>query len=91
MKEYVYVEFIFTEEDHDKGKQMLAELGDDFVQLNVELEWDYEDPSDADFFHKYSGRINSVAASIIKIKYAFLCEKMRISYIPDELKDLYRR
>ena len=91
MKEYVYVEFIFHEDDVDAGEQMLSDLGEDFVRIRSETEWDYEDPSDAEFYHRVSGKINSMVASILKLKHPFLAEKMRISYIPDSLKDKYRQ
>jgi hypothetical protein len=90
MKEFVLVEFLFADTESDKGFALLESLGDDFVMLKNELEWDCEDPSDADSYHRCSGKINSMTASVIKLQHPFLAEKMRISYIPEDLKNKYR-
>lgn len=91
MKEYVYVEFLFLDADIDKGLALLESLGDDFIMIKNSVEWDYEDPSDVDLYRRCQGRINSMTASVLKLQHPFLAEKMRISYISDELKDKYRR
>jgi hypothetical protein len=91
MREYILVEFLFTQEEHPDAMDILKRLGDDFQMLNVYQEWDYEDPSDAEFYYRVSGRINSMTASVIKLQHPMLAGKMRVSYIPDELKDKYRR
>lgn len=92
MKEYVFVEFLFTEEEYSAEIKKLIALGDDFVFLGTVHE--YED--DTDFamrtdYKRVSGEINSQAASIIKLQNPVLAGKMRISYIPEELKNKYRR
>lgn len=38
-----------------------------------------------------TGEITSAYATIVKLQDPFLAERMRISYIPNELKDKYRR
>jgi len=93
MKEFLFVEFLFTVEEHNYGLSKLEDLGDDFVFLKSDYEFDTE--SDL-FTHtvdyvKVSGRINSMTASLIKLQDPIFAGKMRFSYISDELKNRYRK
>jgi hypothetical protein len=87
MKEYVLVEFI-AEGSDDKimldGR--LALLGDDFKR---ERELSYTTTTNPIYI--VIGKISSIYASVVKLQDPFLSERMRISYIPDELKDRYRK
>ena len=88
MNEYVLVEFVVeTTEDHVLLWKKLKELGDDFQYVVTSDEQD-EDGRDAVIVN---GRMESKIASLIKLQDAFLSERMRISYIPDELKNKYRK
>lgn len=92
MKEYVLVEFLFELSEYVDANQMLEALGDDFVPIKVIEEWDTDSgDSFIDEYIRVSGRINSAAATVMKLQHPELASKMRISYIPDELKDKYRR
>jgi hypothetical protein len=86
MKEYVLVEFIAEGNDKDKLDERLALLGEDFKQ---ERELSYTTQTNPIYI--VIGRISSLYASVVKLRDPFLAERMRISYISDELKDRYRR
>lgn len=89
MKELVFVEFLFPIADYNESYEILLSLGSDFQ--NLKSMWEYEEESDVrDEFYRVSGKISSMAASIIKLKYPKIAQSMRISYISDELKDKYR-
>ena len=88
MNEYVLAEFIVdSNESHVLLLIKLKELGNDFQQIDSSEEQD-EDGREAIIFR---GRMESTIASVIKLHDAFLSERMRISYIPDELKNKYRK
>ena len=86
MKEYLLVEFIAEGDDIEVLEEKLALLGEDFKK---EKEHNYTNYANA--VSVIFGRISSIYASVIKLKDPFLAERMRISYIPDELKDKYRK
>ena len=90
MKEFVFVEFIFTQEEQASEVSKLLALGDDFEF--VKSDYEFEDTND-DYalYVRVSGRINSMTASMIKLQNPALAGKMRISYITDELKNKYRK
>jgi hypothetical protein len=90
MKEFVFVEFLFTQEEQASQVSKLIALGDDFEFIKSNLE--FEDVEDDYFLYvRVSGKINSMTASMIKLQNPALAGKMRISYITDELKNKYRR
>lgn len=91
MKEFVLVEFLAKNEDQQVLLDKLFKLGDDFQVIKIvnEEERDSEILGDLEYI-RISGRISSMYASIIKLQDPFLCDRMRISYISDELKDKYR-
>lgn len=93
MKEYVLVEFLALKPNDSKILlEKLLALGDDFIflrALNDSEEID-EDGNYCEWF-RINGKISSVYATLVKLKDPFLAERMRISYIPDELKDRYRQ
>lgn len=92
MKEYVLVEFLFAEHEAMHELEKLICLGDDFVYLSNQLE--YEDDSETGIctdYQRVTGKINSQVASLIKLQNPALAGKMRISYIDEELKNKYRR
>jgi hypothetical protein len=91
MKEYVHVEFLFPSgEFHDEFKK-LDSLGEDFHCLHTFNEHETDEDGNINHYIRVSGKIYSQTASLIKLQNPALAGKMRISYIPDELKDKYRR
>lgn len=87
MKEFVLVEFLISDNEEYK---LLETLGDDFVLLTVKDEWERDDDF-SDTYKRVTGKINSMTASMIKLQTPRLADRMRISYISDELKNKYRR
>ena len=91
MKEYVHVEFLFTLDEYPIELGKLISLKDDFRLIKCDDEYDEDDDGLRFEYKRVSGKINSMTASLIKLQNPALAGKMRISYIPDELKDKYRR
>ncbi len=91
MKEFVLVEFLFLREEFHIEFMKLDSLGEDFVCFNTYSESETDEDGNTDDYIRVSGKIYSQAASLIKLQNPTLAGKMRISYIPDELKDKYRR
>jgi hypothetical protein len=92
MREYVFVEFLALKPTDSKLLlEKLCALGEDFLFLKAvnELEED-EDGHSSEWF-RIDGKISSAYATAIKLKDPFLSERMRVSHIPDELKDRYRQ
>lgn len=88
MNEYIYVEFLFDMPDSQIGSIELRKLGKDFELIDTSNEFD-----NGNTFHtaqRYSGKISSEVATMIKLSNPFLAERMHISYIPNDLKDKYR-
>ena len=92
MKEFALVEFLFTDQEYSYQLDKLLELGNDFVLIKNQYEYeDDEDLGGRQIYRRVFGKINTMTASIIKLQNPALAGKMRISYIPEELKDKYRR
>ena len=90
MKEFVLAEFLFEISEFEKGFALLESLGDDFLLVHIRDEWERSEDL-PETYKRVTGRINSMTASIIKLQEPDLAGKMRISYIPDDLKNKYRR
>lgn len=91
MKEYVFAEFLFTSDEYTSELHKLISLGDDFVFLNVEYEFEDSTDGTVERYMRLSAKINSGVATIIKLTKPDLAGKMRVSYISDDLKDKYRK
>lgn len=92
MNEFVLVEFLARyPDDFYQVLIKLEKLGSDFEIVTHGLDMDEDEDGEHSEWGRVSGRINSQAASIIKMQDSFLAERMRISYISDELKDRYRK
>ena len=93
MKEFVLVEFLFKVDENEQGLGFIRGLGDDFIPLTSEFDFESIDPRGytTAAYNRISGKINSQAATAIKLSNKFLSDRMRISYISDELKDKYRK
>jgi hypothetical protein len=91
MNKFVLVEFI-SEGSTDQGIlcDKLNNLGDDYIPISSRPDWEtgtiYNRP-----VYRYFGRISSVYASLIKLQDPFLAERMKISYITEDLKNKYRK
>ena len=90
MKEFVLVEFLFEISEYDEGYALLESLGDDFLLVHIRDEWERSEEL-PETYKRVTGKINSMTASMIKLQAPQLAGKMRISYIPDDLKNKYRR
>jgi len=91
MKEFVLVEFLTLLADKLLLMGKLEELGNDFELIKSDYEWDVANDLTPDYeWVRISGRINSACATVIKLQDPFLSERMRISYIPEDLKNKYR-
>ena len=91
MNEFTFVEFLFTLDEYPQELGKLIALGKDFKLIKCDDE--FEDDGDGPRFDykRVSGNINTMTASVIKLQNPALAGKMRISYIPSELKDRYRK
>lgn len=92
MNEYVLVEFIAGVPDEAKLlKEKLLALGEDFILIKLMNESEDDEDGNHNDWIRIQGKISSMYASVIKLQDPFLAERMRISYIPTELKEKYRR
>jgi len=92
MNEYVLVEFIAGVPDESRLLiEKLKALGEDFQFAIKEISDETDEDGNYSEWITVTGKISSQYASIIKLQDPFLAERMRISYIPSELKDKYRR
>ena len=92
MNEFVLVEFFVRSHDKLELLNKLNNVKYDFEILSIETEWVENDySSTVSDWYRISGRINSMCASVMKLQDPFLSERMRISYISDELKNKYRK
>lgn len=93
MKEYVLVEFLVDWDDRNMLQECIKSLGDDFILIKSDIEWDTIDDvyAKTEKWYRLSGKIASVAATILKLQNPFIAERMRISYIPEDLKNKYRK
>ncbi len=89
MNETVFAEFLFLVEEWDEGNREIKSLGDDFQLLAGYFEGDIESMPSG-LYYKVNGKLNSVAATAITLGNKFLADRMRVSYISDELKNRYR-
>ncbi len=90
MNEFIYVDFLFRQGDAMRAADEIRNLGDDFRLLSSEADYELYNSDDMLIYFRISGEINSSAATMIKLNNKFLADHMRISYIPDKLKDKYR-
>lgn len=92
MNEYVLVEFIAGIPDESKKLiDMLRDLGEDFIYVGSDSSSESDEDGNHSEWITVRGKISSAYATVIKLQNPFLAERMRISYIPSELKDKYRR
>lgn len=90
MKEFVSVEFLVENGENSILREKLENIGDDFQLIKDDWEITGNFDTGMHFYKKISGKINSITAIIIKLQDPFLAEHMRISHIPEDLKNKYR-
>lgn len=90
MNEFSLVEFFAAADDVEELKTRLYNLGDDLEIIDYNSEYETEEGMFYGFL-RISGRINTATASVVRLSDPFLSDRMRISYIPNELKDKYRK
>jgi len=93
MKEFVLVEFLVKNEEFDTLVEKLNALtiDKDFVPAGDDFEFEADTDGYTQIWWRMSGQINSAMASLVKLRDPFLADRMRISYIPEDLKNKYRR
>ena len=91
MNEFIFVEFLFETNAAMQGASEVVALGKDFILVNSEIEWgEVNTFGYTQGYQCIRGKINAATATAIKLGNPFLSDRMRISYIPDDLKDKYR-
>lgn len=88
MKELVLVEFIANGSDRDRLQNEISLLND-FKSEGLK-HYPVNGHIHMEEYYVFYGTICSQYASVIKLQNPFLAERMRISYISDEMKDKYR-
>jgi len=95
VKEYVLAQFMAEGEDIQTLMDKLKELGDDYLPITTVTVTDSDSNFDFGFNFGDSisidGKISSAYATLIKLRDPFLAERMQISYIPEDLKNKYRK
>lgn len=91
MKEFVLVEFMCVHAESLIMAEAIQELKDEFIldRTDTSEEQEEDDTWGTAYYHVW-GKISSEAASFIRLQNDFLAQRMRISYIPEDLKDKYR-
>ena len=96
MKEFIHVQFVAYGDDIDILTGKLKELGEDFLPISTNTDVEPED----DYYYRSAtypmtmvigGKISSAVATLIKLQDIILEDRMQVSYIPEELKNKYRR
>jgi len=94
MKEYVLVEFLVPvgEVEVLNKKLRAIEKSGDLAFINHDMDFEGDTDGYVDIvWARVSARIDASAATAIKLQDPFLAEHMRISYIPEDLKNKYRK
>lgn len=87
MNEFIYIEFMFNVNDIDGIKSMMSDI-DDLVILTTEY---IHDAQTLTAWQKITGKISAETATMAKLSNRPYSKYMRTSYIPDHLKDMYRK
>lgn len=92
MNETVYVEFFIEASRQQKGKDEIAALGTDFVCEYDDIEFSIDvNGYTSGAYVKFGGKMDSMTASMLKLRSEFLAERMVVSYISEDLKNKYRK
>jgi hypothetical protein len=89
MREYVLVEFIAKGADQGPLIARLRAIRE-IVILGSADEFEEEDDAYTEWI-RITAKVESQFLTMLKLTDPFLAERMRISYISDELKNKYRR
>lgn len=90
MKDIVLVEFYVEGNDVQTLCDKLYALGPDIEIIKSSLEYEDEDGIYSEAGFRISAKASSAFLTVVKLQDPYLAERMRISYIPEELKDKYR-
>lgn len=90
MNKTIYVEFMFEAASAERGANFIRALGDRFQYAGSEISWD-DNQEISEEWLTVSGKIDSETATLIKLGDKFYADRMRVSYISNELKDKWRR
>jgi hypothetical protein len=91
MKEYIHVEFLFIGDEFSIWFDKIQALGEDFVKYTHHHEIDTDEDGFTERYVRFVGKMESELAAVIKLQDPYLAQHMRVSYIPDTLKDKYRK
>lgn len=89
MKEYVLCEFLI-EEFGIELIEVLTTLEPDFIVIDIWNEHEIDEDGNVTEWRRITGKIHTEFATVLKLKHSILADRMRISYIPEELKNKYR-
>lgn len=90
MNEFILVEFLFNDHEFVAELGKLHDLGAEFEYI-TSINEPTDDPRSDSEYVKITAKMNAQAVTLIKLQNPTLAGKMRISYIPDELKNKYRK
>lgn len=80
------------EEDRSDLRVQIVGFGNDFVETScIAREERDGDLGTSRWWVCIAGKISSEYATIVKLRYPELAQRMQISYIADTIKDKYRR
>lgn len=91
MKEFILVEFITSTNDLTQLLKELETFGKDIKFIDSDFEFETYDDTLTGSWHRISAQVNTESLTVIKLRSSFVAERMKISHIPDELKDRYRK
>jgi len=81
MNDFILVEFVYQEHEFQDVMSRLSAFTDDTsIVSNV-----------VSSISILTYKMSAETSTVIKLSDSFLSERMRVSYIPDELKDKYRK
>lgn len=87
MNETVLVQFYLEKEIEDGAKDILKHSCNFLPLENSRCEFHANGKS----WVMFAGRMDAQAATILKLRSPDLAERMVVSYVPDKLKDKYRK
>lgn len=91
MRERILVEFLVSSEEAGQLRSKLQEFEDDLVIIDSRDKFEGENDQFTGVWVRISASISSELLTILKIRDPFIASHMHISYIPDNIKDRYRR
>ena len=91
MNETVYVEFLFDQINPFDTAAFIVTLGADFDLITSDLDFEIDDGyGNFTPYWRITGKISAEKATMLKLGDLYVRDRMRVSYISDELKNKYR-